>query len=1001
MRVHRLEVTAFGPFADAQVIDFEPLNASGVFLLTGHTGAGKTSILDAICFGLFGQVPGVRDKAKTYRSHHAPPEVAPRVVLEVTLQGHRLRLTRQPVWSRPSRRAKSGSVEEKARATAEELVDGAWVTRSTRADEVGHLVTRMLGLNRDQFCQVVMLPQGEFQAFLRAGARERQHILETLFGTQRFQAVERWLVEHRRTQARRCRQHEEQVGRLVARLHEACSPAMPGLRLDLAEMTADDPDLIARVRLAVESGADELRVTHDRALGATRLAKHAVHALDQGQALAERRERHREARRQHAALMAMRDMVAAREQRVRRARAAGTLEPLVAIARDARLAHERAHQDADSAFAPCTGPAGTPTPRLPSTAEARDLVTRLSGRVSRLESLASIELECDDLSERIAAEAEARAGLASSIDDLRAKAADDPGMVADLRTQVDSARGTVRRGVGSDERRQQAVDALAAAHEVEAHDAARCTLEGRILEARETAARATETWLDARERHLAGMAAELAGLLVDGERCPVCGSESHPSPAMPAVPHVTAQQEAALLEHVTSQRQALATLEDEMSATISARCEAIARSRGLDTLQAATEADLAERDVRDALAASLDHPRLVAALDTLLGDAEARRTTLEGAATEAARKDERLGEWRRRLQSQQAKLAAELGGAGRLQDVLAKAAEAADRSRSLAAALGARDETGRSLRRAQKRLTADLGQSEFSDAASVIAACLTPSEIASEEALARAHDVDLSTWSRVLSDPMLAAAAAEPAPDLERLESRSTAAEQAAASANGLAAAVDRRQSRLEELLSELEELVDALVPLGAARDLADDLAGLCAGTSTDNATRTALSHYVLAARLSQVVAAANQRLDSIGGGRYQLEHTMTRGAGETRGGLGLVVKDTHTDQGRDPATLSGGETFYVSLSLALGLADVVTTEAGGAELSTLFVDEGFGSLDDDTRDEVLDELDALRSGGRTVGLVSHLSELRARCPAQLHVVATARGSRCLPATGT
>lgn len=112
-------------------------------------------------------------------------------------------------------------------------------------------------------------------------------------------------------------------------------------------------------------------------------------------------------------------------------------------------------------------------------------------------------------------------------------------------------------------------------------------------------------------------------------------------------------------------------------------------------------------------------------------------------------------------------------------------------------------------------------------------------------------------------------------------------------------------------------------------------------------------------------------------------------------------MRDTHTDQGRDPATLSGGETFYVSLSLALGLADVVTAEAGGAELSTLFVDEGFGSLDDDTRDEVLDELDALRSGGRTVGLVSHLAELRVRCPVQLHVVASAGGSRCLPVTGT
>ena len=187
------------------------------------------------------------------------------------------------------------------------------------------------------------------------------------------------------------------------------------------------------------------------------------------------------------------------------------------------------------------------------------------------------------------------------------------------------------------------------------------------------------------------------------------------------------------------------------------------------------------------------------------------------------------------------------------------------------------------------------------------------------------------------------------------------------------------------------------MLPLRAAKELADDVAGLCTGNSPDNPSRTALSNYVLAARLAQVVAAANVRLDGICGGRYQLEHTLSREAGDTRGGLGLVVCDTHTDRGRDPATLSGGETFYVSLSLALGLADVVADEAGGAELSTLFVDEGFGALDDATRDEVLDELDALRAGGRSVGLVSHLSELRSRFPVQLRVVAGQRGSHCLP----
>ena len=144
-----------------------------------------------------------------------------------------------------------------------------------------------------------------------------------------------------------------------------------------------------------------------------------------------------------------------------------------------------------------------------------------------------------------------------------------------------------------------------------------------------------------------------------------------------------------------------------------------------------------------------------------------------------------------------------------------------------------------------------------------------------------------------------------------------------------------------------------------------------------DNLTKTKLSHYVLAARLEQVVQAANLRLAGICGGRYELEHTLMRGVGDARGGLGLRVLDTYTGVRRDPATLSGGETFYVSLALALGLADLVNNEIGGAELSTLFVDEGFGMLDADTLDEVMDELDALRTGGRSVGLVSHLAELR------------------------
>ena len=153
------------------------------------------------------------------------------------------------------------------------------------------------------------------------------------------------------------------------------------------------------------------------------------------------------------------------------------------------------------------------------------------------------------------------------------------------------------------------------------------------------------------------------------------------------------------------------------------------------------------------------------------------------------------------------------------------------------------------------------------------------------------------------------------------------------------------------------------------------------------------LSAYVLAARLEQVAAAATERLLRMTSGRYSLLHTAEAAGGRARGGLTLRVLDAWTGRQRDPATLSGGETFSASLALALGLADVVGAEAGGALLETLFVDEGFGSLDDDTLDEVMSVLDDLREGGRTVGIVSHVADLRQRVPAQLHVARGRTGS--------
>ncbi|MGW9074446.1 SbcC/MukB-like Walker B domain-containing protein, partial [Streptomyces yangpuensis] len=221
-------------------------------------------------------------------------------------------------------------------------------------------------------------------------------------------------------------------------------------------------------------------------------------------------------------------------------------------------------------------------------------------------------------------------------------------------------------------------------------------------------------------------------------------------------------------------------------------------------------------------------------------------------------------------------------------------------------------------------------------------------------------------------------------------------AAQAAAKLRTAGSACDAARVRcaeLDRLSRQMEQELRALGPLREAYDRVARLAGLTAGTSADNERRMRLEAYVLAARLEQVAAAATVRLLRMSGGRYTLVHSDARASGRGRSGLGLHVVDAWTGSERDTATLSGGETFFASLALALGLADVVTDEAGGTRLDTLFIDEGFGSLDDQALDEVLDVLDSLRERDRSVGIVSHVADLRTRVQAQLEIVKQRGGS--------
>ncbi len=991
MRLHSLEVTAFGPFADTVSVDFDSLSSAGVFLLTGPTGAGKSSVLDAVCFGLYGDVPGDRASAKRLRSDHAAAGVAPRVRLECTLSGRRFRITRSPGWERPKKRG-PGTTRQQPSVSLSERIDGAWQPVTTRLDEAGHLVAHLLGMNLTQFTQVAMLPQGRFQSFLRARSDDRHRLLQQLFRTGRFEAVEAWLRARRSELASRARDHHQRVAELASRASEAAGRPLPAGWLAGG---LDDPGAVGGLHAwAAEHRAgldDEVGRLTASLLTARSHAVATASAHDEGRALSQTQERHRSALAERAALLARSDEVDALREAVAAAHRAAAVLPLTrarAAAASARdLARRRLSQLADVAREwdlPDAGEDAVTAVVASLTAElaateallpTQRRLTRVLEEAATLEErqaateaeLAVVTAVVESAPERLASLVAERDGARLAVDAARVLSADAEG----LRARVTAARELVELGgllESAEERRRAAVDA---------------------------AQRARDDWLRLQEQRITGMAAELAGTLAVGGCCPVCGSAEHPSPAraLPDAPDEAAERDARrLLDDAETHRHAREEAVRDLRTRIALAERAADGCSAVDgeTRLVALDHELAQHQHAAARLPDLDL-RVDAARTALQAD-EQRRSELR---LTQARDSAALATLAGEAEEMTAHLGAALAGTGAvsLDARRRQLSRGLTRLRDLAVAVRAVEDASTAAALADEQLADAARTAGFAESADALAAVLPPADLTAAESALFAHDAALAGCQEVLADPDVAAAADRPSPDLPDLEQRSARAAADLMDAETATRTAVGRLARFEELASQLTDALAAAAPLHDDLALVTRLSLFVDGRSPDNRLQMRLSAYVLAARLGQVVAAANERLATMSDRRYALEHTGRRGAGETRGGLSLVVRDDWTGETRDPATLSGGETFVVSLALALGLADVVTHETGGASLDTLFVDEGFGALDADTLDDVLDTLDALRDGGRIVGVVSHVPQMRERIPAHLDVRKGRHGS--------
>ncbi|MDY0912353.1 SMC family ATPase [Rathayibacter festucae] len=983
MRIRRLSFAGLGPFRAEQEIDFDRLEDVGIYLIAGRTGAGKSTILDAIGFALYGSVPRFDGTASRLRSDHSAPEDETFAELDFEAAGRLYRVRRSPEYERPAKRG-GGTTRQAAKVALLEHVDGEWRGLSSSARETGADIGRIVGLTKDQFLQVILLAQNRFHEFLLAKNDDRQRLLRTLFATERYDMLRRRLVEQRQESGAAL---EEERAVVTALADEAVRLA--------GDEEPPPPVLDAAWFRSLVTRLDEpLALTRDEVAEADAASRAAETARDATRLIKRAQDRRRSALIEAEELAVAESLVVRERERIERARRAEGVLPLLKGARSAAERATAADRGRDSAAEAFTAAFDEPADRAAAARAAERLAATLGALTEALAEERTLP-DAVRLAERTVTARERSAAALAVLDrELRAL----PALLDALSAEEDA----LAPDAAALPARSEELAALDRRIRAAAERATAATALERLRSAHADAARAHGTraaeHAELVARRFAGFAGELAGALAPGDPCPVCGSCEHPRPAehgeLPpvgtgeiekartAVDRALAAMDAAR-EAESAGALALAALEERAGTTTAEELRAArveAEQHLAESRSAATRLEELRRE-RSTLRVRGDE--LTAALETA-------RTEHQRLSSDAALAAEALRLLRERIDAHRdgavsiAERVAAITAHRRLADALVEAEDAATARREAAAAAEAQ----------LAEVIADRGFAGTDDAES---AALTSGERARAEAVVAEHERRRSAVDSVLADPELAGLPTAPV-DLAAAEEDARTASARRDEARSRHSVLEHRAARLAELAGRAEErlitLDERLRRHEELRALAETIDG-----RGQNTRRMDLEAFALAGRLEEIVAAANLRLNAMTSGRYALVHDDSLAYRGAASGLGIDVLDAFTGARRQPASLSGGETFLASLALALGLADVVTMQSGGVSLETMFIDEGFGSLDAETLETALGTLDALRSGGRTIGLISHVDAMRERLPTGLKVVVSDRGdSRILTA---
>lgn len=1004
-----LEMSAFGAFAQKQVIDFTELGNRDFFLIHGATGAGKTTILDAICFALYGDSSGAERNPEQMRSDYASPEEPTRVAFTFALAGRKYLVTRSPRQPRPAKRG-SGLTMEMPRAEFYVLEGAEWQPLASGWSRVTEVVEETLGFKSGQFRQVVLLPQGQFRRLLTADSRERQAILEVLFRTGRFSSIEAYFKEEASTLRLYLEQLQQQKETLLGMADcsslEELRAKIVSTEVLLQEMAVtaaekESANFQARRRLAegyrIKAIFDEM----DQACA-------AYAALQEQQAAMEKERQMLEHARQALGLLPAEE----RLQALRRIARQAEEEKNAANAELEKV--QKLHREAENTWKQEEGREREREQAARQVAYLSDLLNRvveIQAAHSDWEKALAVEREVKQVHQEIDAAWQQAQKARYSIREQEERAAETARQLPALEKEREEKERLHRRRI---ELSEQEKKLLLAQKRVDASQKLLEEAEKRYRYVKKTSQQLQELWKNAQ-------AALLAATLQEGSACPVCGSLHHPCLArydqtIPSAEELDQsgqdlERTQAAWQNAQKQLLTCQSIRQDLENRIKLLREDLgeeARRSSQELQGELNELDKRRQAAKQAAEEQAKLARQMQEIEKQEAQLEEKLKRVQQEYSQAVQRSAGLqAVYEERVRQVPAEMLDETrlrGACKQAEEQLRMLKQALEKARLQLQGVGERmaaagdraqraelhfSEARKDLVEEEKDFAGRLLASIFANEEEYRSARRSEEEMRQLESRLREYDTAFGAAEERVRRSKQQATGLE-APVLEELEKDARAKEEELKSLNNEISLLSAKVERERQLGQKLDLLVQKLAEEEEQYQIIGRLAEVANGRNPLGIT---FQRFVLGALLEDVIIAASERLKIMSRGRFILQRTLERSRANAAGGLDMEVFDNYTGTARPVTSLSGGESFLASLSLALGLAEVVQSYAGGIRLDTLFIDEGFGSLDADSLDHALRVLIDLQREGRLVGIISHIEELKERIDTRLEVTKTNRGS--------